>query len=484
MVRRTLLVLLVVALLPLAPAQARRPKPIDSEVYLTESMSLLLGRALSTDRAWEDLVFLCDRIGHRISGSPQLEVAIAWASERLAQGGLTNVHEEAVMVPRWVRGEESLTLLAPMERDLPMLGLGRSIGTGDAPIEAEVLVVSSFDELTARAAEAVGRIVLFDVPFTTYGETVQYRTRGAIAAARVGAVASLVRSVTNRSLQSPHTGAMRYDDDGDPPVPRIPHAAITVEDAETLHRLTARGVVVRVRLSMAAEMHDDVPSANVIGEVLGRERPDEVVVVGCHLDSWDVGQGAQDDGAGCVMAMEAGRLIAELPTAPRRTVRVVLYTNEENGLRGGLEYAEAHESTMAQHYAAIEADLGAGEPLGWRLDVRVGADDAAVDANWDAAAARLAPLLEALAPTGATALTKGGAGADVWPLTSRGVVGLGLRMETSTYWPIHHTHADTLDKIDPQVFRRNVAAMAITTLWLAEQDAPLVEPGQTVRSDD
>jgi len=483
--RRFALLLLALTLVPLAVADARRARPaVDSDAYLAESIPVLLGRALATDRAWEDLVHLCDRIGHRLSGSPQLDAAIAWASGRLADGGLQNVRTEAVMVPKWVRGEERLSMLSPLERDLPLLGLGGSVGTGETPIEAEVLVVGSFDELHARESEALGRIVLFDVPFTTYGETVQYRSRGAIEAARAGAVACLVRSVTPRSLNTPHTGAMRYEDGGDPPVPHIPHAAITIEDAEAIHRLSDRGVAVRVRLSMAAQMHDDVPSANVIGEVLGRERPDEIVVVGCHLDSWDVGQGAQDDGAGCVMAMEAGRLIGELATAPRRTVRVVLYTNEENGLRGGKGYAEAHAEEIPLHYAAIEADIGAGEPLGWRLDVRAGADDDAVQTNWDAAAARLAPLREALAPTGAVALEAGGAGADVWPLTARGVVGLGLDMERSTYWPIHHTPADTLDKIDPQVFRRNVAAMAITALWLAEQDAPLIEPGQVVREDE
>ena len=482
--RRLLLVLAVLTLPPITAAEARRrAEAVDSDAYVADSMPWLLGQALSSDRAWEDLVHLCDRIGNRISGSPQLDQAIAWASDRLTDGGLANVRAEPVMIPKWVRGDESLTMLAPLQRELPMLGLGGSIGTGDAPIEADVLVVSSFEELTARAAEAEGKIVLFDVPFTTYGETVQYRSRGAEEAGRVGARASLVRSVTPASLQTPHTGAMRYAQDAEAP-PRIPHAAITVEDAETLHRLVDRGVTVRLRLAMAAQTHDDVASANVVAEVVGRERPDEVVVVGCHLDSWDVGQGAQDDGAGCVMAMEAGRLIGELAVAPRRTVRVVLYTNEENGLRGGKAYAETHEAAVGKHYAALEADIGSGEPLGWRLDVRAGIDDEAVAANWDAAADALGPLIEVLAPTGAVGLRKGGAGADVWPLTKRGVVGLGLDLDTTGYWPIHHTEADTIDKIDPQVFKRNVAAMTLTAFWLAERDAPLIPPGQPVRAEE
>ncbi len=476
--RRLIPVLLLLLLVPLTADARRKAKAVDSDAYLAESLPLVLGRALSSDRAWEDLVYLCDRIGHRLAGSPQLDEAVAWAAERMKRGGLANVRTEEVMVPKWVRGDESLHMLEPVARELPMLGLGGSIGTGDAPIEADVIVVSSFDELHVRAGEVPGRIVVYDVPFTTYRETVPYRGRGAIEAGRYGAVASLVRSVTPESLQSPHTGGMGYGDDEEPPIARIPHAAITVEDAETLHRLAERGVTPRLRLQMDAEMEDDVPSANVVGEVVGRERPEEVVVVGCHLDSWDVGQGAQDDGAGCMMALEAGRLIGELDIAPRRTVRVVLYTNEENGLRGGEAYAQAAEDggTVAAHYAVMEADIGSGEPLGWRLDVRATSEDEpedATQARWDAAAVRLQPLLDALAPTGAVGLRKGGAGADVWPMTRRGVVGLGLDLDTSGYWPIHHTEADTIDKIDPQVFRRNVAAMTMTALWLAEQDAPL-----------
>ena len=468
-------VLPLVLLLPAVSSAGRRAPKIDSDALVERTLPSLLGRALTSDRAWDDLEFLCDRIGHRLSGTEALDRAVAWGVERMERGGLSNVHTEEVAVPRWVRGEEWARMLEPIARTLPMLGLGGSVAT-DGIVEAEVLVVSSFDELTARASEAQGRIVLYDVPFTTYGETVQYRSRGASEAARLGAVASLVRSVTPVSLRTPHTGGMRYADDA----PSIPTAAITVEDAATIHRLARQGVTVRLSLYMEAKDEGEVPSANVVGEVLGRERPEEVVVVGCHLDSWDVGQGAQDDGAGCVMALEAGRLIAELHTPPRRTVRIVLYTNEENGLAGGRGYAEAHADALEQHVAALEADIGAGEPRGWRLDVRAGADEERVAANRAEATLRLQPLLSALEALGAGELSEGGAGADVWPLTSRGVPGLGLDMDLTGYWPIHHTEADTLDKIDPQMLRRNVAVVAMTAFWLAEVDGRLVEPGQPV----
>jgi carboxypeptidase Q len=275
--------------------------------------------------------------------------------------GLDGVRAEPVMVPHWVRGSESAELVLPYVRRLPMLGLGGSIATPPGGITADVLVVSSFDELKARAAEAKGKIVLFDVAFETYGQTVAYRTNGAVEAARAGAVASLIRSVTPYSLQTPHTGAMQYDS----AVARIPHAAITVEDATLLHRLQLRGERVRVKLQMQASTQPDAPSRNVMAELRGRERPDEVVVLGGHSDSWDVGQGAMDDGGGVVAAWEAVRLLKVLGLQPRRTIRVVAWVNEENGLRGGRAYLEAHRSELARHVAAIETDAGVFKPTGF-----------------------------------------------------------------------------------------------------------------------
>src|SRR5690606_3133934 len=251
--------------------------------------------------------------------------------------------------------------IEPRRQELPMLGLGGSIATPPEGITAEVLVVSSFDELERRAAEAAGAIVLFDVPFTTYGETVRYRTEGAIAAARAGAVASLIRSVGPYSPATPHTGTMRYEEG----VPRIPHAALSLEDALLLRRLAERGQTPVVTLTMGAQTEPDALSRNVVAELRGSERPEEVVVIGGHIDSWDVGQGAVDDGGGCVVAWEAVRLLKDLGLRPRRTIRVVLWTNEENGLRGALAYRDSVAAEIENHVLAVESDGGVFAPVGF-----------------------------------------------------------------------------------------------------------------------
>jgi carboxypeptidase Q len=429
----------------------------------------LMGQALASDGAWDKLVELCDDIGHRISGSPQLEEAVAWSASAMEADNLV-VSQEPIMVPVWERGPASATLTVPITKDLPLLALGGSISTPEGGITAPVVVAGSFEALTALGKEAVeGKIVVWNRPFTTYGETVQHRVRGAIEAARLGAVASLTRSVTPVSLSTPHTGMMRYDE----AVPKIPSAAITIEDAELMQRYADRGVTPTIHLELEAHDRGEAPSANVIGEVPGGELADEVVVIGCHLDSWDVGQGAQDDGAGCVMAMEAGRLLASLPRPPRRTVRVVLFTNEENGLRGGTGYASAHaaENTVA----CMEADTGAGRPLGFGVDVSFLAEDAR-----EAAAAQvisaLAPAAALLEPLGADALALGYSGADIGPTVKSGAIGLGLRHDMTGYWPIHHTTADTLEKIDKMELRRNVATFAVMAWYLADLDLPILGP--------
>ncbi|HIE62171.1 MAG TPA: peptidase M28 family protein, partial [Microbacterium sp.] len=250
----------------------------------------LIDAALANHDAYERLGELVDLFGHRVSGSVALEQAIDWVMQQMEADGLDNVRGDMVMVPHWVRGDESLEMTLPRPRSLPMLGLGGSIATPPGGIRAEVLVVESFDELEQRADEARGKIVLFDVPFTSYGATVQYRSQGAIAAARAGAAASIIRSVTPNSQQTPHTGNMNYADD----VRRIPHAAITVEDAEMIHRMQDRGERVELLLKMDAQTLPDATSRNVMAEITGSEFPNEVIVLGGHIDSWDVGQGAMD----------------------------------------------------------------------------------------------------------------------------------------------------------------------------------------------
>jgi carboxypeptidase Q len=338
-----------------------------------------------------------------------------------------------------------------------MLGLGGSVGTPPDGLTAEVLVVSSFDELERRRDQARGRIVLFDVPFTTYGQTVRYRTAGAVAAARAGAVASLIRSVTPVSLQSPHTGMMSYDDS----VPRIPHAALTVEDAMLLHRLQDRGERVVARLRMGAHELPDRPSRNVMAELRGRERPEEVVVLGGHIDSWDVGQGAMDDGGGVVAAWEAVRLLHRLGLRPRRTVRVVGWTNEENGLRGGNGYRDAHRGALDRHVLAVETDAGVFTPQGFGFQ----GSDAAF-----AVVQRIGPLL---ARVGAGAITRGGGGADIGPIMREGVPGMGLTVDGTRYFWYHHSDADTIDKLDPREMGLCVAALAILVYVVAEMPETL-----------
>ena len=322
----------------------------------------IIGAALTSDRAYARLAHLTDHIGHRLSGSKALERAIEWAIAEMKNDGLDNVRAEKVMVPHWVRGEESLEMITPVPRKLTMLGLGNSVGTPAEGIAAEAVVVRNFDELEALGERVRGKIVVYNVPFTNYGATVRYRSAGASRAARYGAVAALVRSITPVSLQTPHTGAMIYDENQ----PKIPAAAITIEGAELLQRMHDRGERPTLRLKMEARFLPDAESANVVAEIKGSEKPDEVVLISGHFDSWDVGQGAHDDGGGCIIAWEAARLLKELGLRPRRTIRVVLYTNEENGLRGGNAYRDAHRAELSKHILAIESDSGVYRPRGFR----------------------------------------------------------------------------------------------------------------------
>ena len=412
----------------------------------------LIDAALRDSSAYERLSTLVDRFGHRLSGSESLERAIDWILEEMRRAGLENVHGEEVMVPKWVRGDESAELLEPRRRRLPMLGLGGSVATPPDGITREVLVVRSFQELEERAAEAREKIVLFNVPFTTYDETVRYRRRGADAAASVGAVASVIRSVTPSSLQTPHTGSLRYGDS----VPRIPHAALTVEDAELLQRMQERGERIVLQLKMQARMMPDVPSRNVVAEIIGKDTPEEVVVLGGHIDSWDVGQGAMDDGGGSVAAWQALHLMKRLGLRPRRTVRVVLWTNEENGLRGARAYREARASVLDRHVVAIESDAGVFKPSGFGF---TGSDRAFEIVQ------QIGRLLERI---DAGSIQRGGGGADIGPLMEEGVPGMGLSVDGSRYFWYHHTDADTIDKLDPREMSLCVAAMAVMAYVVAD----------------
>ena len=440
-------------ILTMAVSLAARSRQFDWLDPYRAPASLIIGEALSDTFAWNRLAELSNTFGHRLSGSRALEQAIQWAAEEMRRDGLEHVRLDPVMVPHWVRGRESARVVSPVAQELVMLGLGGSIGTPPEGLEADTLVVGSFDELNARAADVAGKIVVYNVPFTTYAQTVRYRTTGASRAARHGAVASLVRSVGPKGHRTPHTGALSYTDSD----PRIPAAAITVEDTELLQRLQDRGTPSTIRLMMEAQMLPDVASANVIGEIRGREYPDEVVVVGGHIDSWDVGTGSTDDGGGSIVTWDALRILKKLNLRPRRTLRVVLWTNEENGLRGGLAYRDRYADQLDNHVMMLESDSGVSRPRGFGFSGN----------------RRARETIEAIASllTGIDADRVGptGGGADIGPsVRAANIPSLSLDVDGSSYFAIHHTPADTMDKIDPTEVARNVAAVAVMAYVVAD----------------
>ena len=433
------------------PSQAQAPREAWLDPY-RETTSRLLGEALASDHAWQRLAELGDTFGHRISGSQALEDAIDWAVAQMKKDGLENVRKEPVKVPHWVRGRESLEIVSPRRHDLVMLGLGNSVGTPADGVEAELLIVRNYQELEAAGQRVKGKIVLYNVPFTTYGETVQFRAGGPSRAAALGAVAALVRAVGPPGLRTPHTGALNYAAGA----PQIPAAAISTEDADRLQRMTDRGNAIRLRLKMEAKFLPDADSFNVVGEIRGREKPDEVIVVGGHFDSWDVGTGSTDDGGGCVVTWEALRLMKKLNIRPRRTIRVVLWTNEENGLRGGNAYRDRYRDQLANHVLMMESDSGVFRPTGFGFT----GGDAARQAVRD-----IATLLKGIR---ADRIGPNGGGADIGPSVEAGKVpSMSLEVD-GNYFLLHHTPADTVDKIDAMDMARAAGAIAVMTYVVAE----------------
>ena len=434
------------------------PPPADAPARI-------LGEALTGDGAWRKLAYLTDRIGHRLSGSAELDQAIAWAAETMKADGIDRVWTEAVKVPHWERGTARARIVAPVEAEMAVLALGGSVATPPGAIEARVVPVDGFEKLEALGDKVAGAIVLFDRAMEVgggspngYGSLSRLRTEGASHAAKQGAVAMLIRSLGTASFRLPHTGAQRYDEG----IERIPAAAISAEDAQLIDRLAAAGETVRVRLELGCRTQEDADSANVLGEIRGAGRPEDVVVIGAHLDSWDVGQGALDDGAGVAMVMESLAIVKRLGLVPRRTIRGVLFTNEENGLRGGKDYAARHGAE--RHVAAIETDSGAFRPEGFRVT----AGDGGVDL--------MKRLAAPLAGIEAATIGDGGGGADISALRKLGVPVGTLDVAGERYFDYHHTEADTLDKVDPGDLRACVAALAVMTWQLANAEETLPAP--------
>ncbi len=451
------LALLSVLILPLLFA-CNQPDQQVSEEH-RERANQLIEAAMSDDSmVWERLAHLVDYYPHRLSGSQMLEDAIDWTVEQMQQDGFDDVRTQEVQVPHWVRGDEYATLKTPIQKDMPMLGLGSSVGTGPDGITAEVMVVRDFDELDARSEEAEGKIVLFNFEYETYGQAVQYRVRGADAAAQYGAVAAIIRSVTDYSMQTPHTGNMRYSGE----YPKIPIAAITVEDANLIHRFIDRGESVEVELYMEAETLPDATSRNIIAEIHGSEKPEEIIVIGGHIDSWDTGQGAMDDAGGCLVTWEALRIMAQQDRRPKRTIRLVLWTNEENGVMGGRAYRDKVEESgeIDNHVLAFEVDFGVFEPLGYGF---TGPESAMPTLK------KIASLME---PVANMHVREGSSGTvDIGPLNRRGVPIMGLDVDVERYFWYHHSPADTIDVLDEEEVKKCTASVAVMAWMVADMES-------------
>lgn len=465
-----------------APAPTAKP-PLSLSAKTIEEMKQLQRAALDSDYAYNQVAHLTNNIGPRLSGSAQAAKAVEYVAGELKKVGC-EVRLEKVMVPHWVRGEERAELIRfsgqpeKTTQKIVLCALGPSVATPPAGLTAEVVLADSFNALKSLGRDKVaGKIVLFDRHFDkqmaaegrggdAYTEAVVYRTDGPAAAARLGAVACLVRSVGGAEFRLPHTGATKYVADA----PRIPAAAVTAEDADLIANLIKQGPVT-MKLVLTPQTLPDSESHNVIADVKGTEHPEQVVIVSGHLDSWDLGTGAIDDGAGVAVSMEVANVIGKLRLRPKRTIRVIAWMNEENGLVGGKTYAAEHASETADHFAAIETDGGAGHPLGVYIK---GAPEIKT---------MLAPVAEVLQESGAGILAfTDHSGADIDPLDKAGVPTFLPIQDNRFYFNYHHTAADTLDKIVPKELAENSAVVAVTAYALANLEQPL--PRQAPGSGD
>ncbi len=453
-------------------AQTSAPPAFSPQVL--QDLSRVQQAALTSDYGYQRAAYLSDNIGPRLSGSPQFQQAAEYISKQMRDLGL-EVTMEKVMVPHWVRGVESAQLVefpgqAPnTTQKMVVTALGGSVATPADGIVAPVVVVHNTDELNHLGRESVaGKIVLFDEHFDermaaegygldAYGEAVQYRSSGPSEAAKLGAVAALVRSAGRGSFRLPHTGGTHYTKG----VPKIPAGALTAEDADLLQRLSNQGTV-KMRLTLTPQTLPDAVGYNVIGDLRGSEHPEQIVIMSGHLDSWDLGTGAIDDAAGVGIALQAIKVIRDLGLKPSRTLRVIAWANEENGLRGGATYAREHETALANHYAAVESDLGAGHPVGFFFTGGPAIKDI------------LKPVSNVLENSGAgLAYQTDETGSDLIPMGVRGVPTFAPIQDNRTYFIYHHTPADTFDKINLKEFQENAAVMAGLGYALANSTAAL-----------
>lgn len=419
---------------------------------ITTNLKRIYAEIHSDSSAWKRLSVLCDDFGPRLSGSRNLELALDWILKELSTEGYDSVWSEEVMVPKWVRVHEDCEMLYPRRKVIPVLAFGGSVSTPPEGIFAEIIVVRSFDELASKKDLAKGRIVVYNPPYEGYGKTVQYRWLGAVRAAEVGAVAALCRPVTPMSMNNPHTGVMHYEDT----ITKIPFASITTEDVLLLERLQSRGIVPKILLKIETKNEGLVSSRNVIAEIRGTSFPKEIIAFGGHIDSWDVGSGAQDDGGGCIASWEALKIFKRLNIKPSKTLRLVFWVNEENGLKGGQRYAELHKDE--NHVLLFEFDSGVFEPD------RIGFSGP--DSLWDRVKS-LEKMLKDYFPK--LEIAKGGGGVDISPMMKLGFSGSSLGTDDKgEYFWYHHSNTDTPDKVDPKALNDCASAIAMFIYLFSE----------------
>jgi len=450
------------------------PTPTIFSPQTLAELKRLQQAALSSDYAYRQVGHLANNIGPRLSGSAQAAKAVEYVANELKAIGC-EVLLEKVMVPHWVRGEETAALVqfpgqAPeTTQKIVLCALGPSVATPANGITAEVIAVRNFDELKSLPRDRVaGKIVLFNYPFDkqmaaegrggdAYGQAVVYRSDGPSAAARNGAVACLIRSVGGAEYRLPHTGQTKYANDA----PKIPAGAVTAEDADLIADLARQGPV-KMKLILTPQQLPDAESYNVIADIKGSEYPEQVIIVSGHLDSWDLGTGAIDDGAGVAVSMEVANLIQKLRLKPKRTIRVIAWMNEENGEAGSKQYAKNHEKEFSNHFAAMETDGGAGHPIG--INIKGNSEVKKM----------FAPVAALLQESGAGSLNLvEHCGADIEPLEKAGVPAFSPIQDNRFYFNYHHTAADTLDKIVPKELAENSAVVAVLAYALANMERGL-----------
>jgi carboxypeptidase Q len=419
-----------------------------------EIANKIYSHATKDSSAWDKLAFMLDNFGHRLSGSENLERTLDWILSEMKSEGLANVGQDPVKVPHWVRNDAILRMTYPWEMDIPVLALGGTIPTPKSGISSELIVVRDKDHLDELGEKVRGKIVLFNRKFDSYGKTVQYRLHGAKWASERGAIASVIRSVSPYYNAHPHTGVMYYSDT----IKKIPHAAIPLEHSDIFARLDSGGVIPKVFFYMNPQTLPDADSRNVMGEIVGSELPNEIIAAGGHIDAWDVGQGAHDDGGPCLAVWEAVKLLKDLGLTPRRTIRAVMWTNEENGTAGGNDYAVTHGKE--KHHLMFEFDSGVFKPI--RLGY-TGLDEhfAELKSHEKLFKKLFHPDFE---------ISPGGGGVDIGPMMkAHNVPGMSISGDSGgEYWRYHHSHTDTIDKIDPKDLNENIAAIALALYIYAD----------------